>query len=319
MEVIVKKSTELTGREFGDISQLFETVFEKPRSIDLLRRQYEQNPFGFAYLSMLVDDKKLVGLNSYVPSYYIVNGQCKVFANSIDSMVEKPYRDFFNFNDMIRGAYKAMAVDGVSFVYGYPNDNSFPVLTKGKLMREIGRMGIYCLPLHVSGINKRLSFLNPLSALFCRLWVTVSGIAASSKSFTPIVVKDSESYNVSRYKRGDADYSIATLPDGSNAYYKIKNHEGVKTAFLIDVTNKSPKNFINAVKHIVKNHSQEFDLLLYPGWLPFIRTGMIKLPRKFEPKNFYFTGKLLAKKDEIPNEIWKIENWDTNLSNYDLI
>lgn len=318
MEVVVKKSSDLSQEEFRQISRLFETVFEKPRPIELLHRQYEQNPFGYAWLSMLVDGGRIVGLNSYVPSYYVVIGQRKVFANSIDSMVEKAYRDFFNFNDMIRAAYKTMAANGVDFVYGYPNDNSFPVLTKGKLMRPIGRMFTYCLPCRIGGIKPSLGILNPLSMAFCRLYSFISGMTASSKKSDFPVSKDSESYNATRYLRGDADYDHADLGNGE-LHYKITNHEGVRTAFIIDIDHKSPKNFNRAVRYLLKNHSKEFDLILYPGWLPFRNTGMIRLPRKLEPKNFNLTGKMLAKKGELPEEIWHIENWDTNLSNYDLI
>ena len=44
-----------------------------------------------------------------------------------------------------------MAKNGVSFVFGFPNDNSYPVLLKSKLMREIGKMSIHCLPYRIGG------------------------------------------------------------------------------------------------------------------------------------------------------------------------
>ncbi len=318
MEVKVKRSTDLTPEEYGQIATLFETVFEKARSVELLQRQYEKNPFGYAWLSMLIDDGKIVGLNSYVPSYYIYNGKRLVFANSIDSMVEKPYRDFFNFNDMVKKAYKEMGANGVAFVYGYPNDNAYPVLTKSKLMKDIGKMYTYCLPVHIGGIKPKLRCLNGLSELFCRAYGSCSGLFMSKKSDDFPIHKEEATYNTTRYERGDANYTIHEFSDGLTVYYKIKDHEGVRTAFLIDLSVKSPKNFLRAAKYILKKHRGEFDLLLYPGWLNFSNTGMIRLPRKLEPKNFNFTGKILDKKS-IREDIWDIRNWDTNLSNYDLI
>lgn len=47
-------------------------------------------------------------------------------------------------------------------------------------------------------------------------------------------------------------------------------------------------------------------------------TGFIKLPIKLNPKNYNITGKIPSKRNEYPVDIWQIENWDTNLSNYDL-
>lgn len=318
MEIVFKKTSELTDKELDGIAELFESVFEKQRPKEIHMRQFVNNPFGYSYHSMIVDDGRIVGINTYVPVYYLVNGEKILFANSIDSMVDKEYRDFFAYNDMVVKAYREMKAEGVKFAYGYPNDNAFPVVTKSKLMRHVGRMGIYCLPVHIGGIKKSLSFLNPISEIACSLLSLISSCFARSYVFSPIIKKDADSYNATRYQRGDADYGHANLGDGF-LHYKITNHEGVRTAFIIDIDRKSPKNFNRAVRYMLKNHSKKFDLILYPGWLPFKNTGMIRLPRKFEPKNFNLTGKMLANKGELPEEIWKIENWDTNLSNYDLI
>lgn len=316
MDFIVKKTTDLSQAEIREINSLFLEVFEKVRSEEEFLNQSINNPLGYSYHSLIIDNGKIVGLNSYVPSFYSVKGDKFLFANSTDSMVAKPYRDFFNFHDMVKTAYKNMAEDDVKFVYGYPNDNSFPVLTKSKLMKEIGEMNTYALPIHIGGIKRSLKFLNGLSELGCRLFVNIAGLFASSKEDYYLIEKEADSYNKTRYKRGDGQYNIAQF-DNFTVYYKIKEHEGVRSAFIIDITKKSPKAFITAVKHIIKNHSNEFDILLYPGFLQFRNTGMIKLPKKLEPKKFNFTGKTLDK--NIPEYVWEIKNWDTNLSNYDLI
>lgn len=317
MEVVFKRTTDLTEQELQQIVTLFNRVFDKNRSVETFLNQTVNNPLGYSYHSLLVENGEIVGLNSYVPAYYVVDGNRVLFANSIDSMVDKAYRDFFNFKDMVDLAYKKMKHDGVKFVLGYPNDNSFPVLTKSRLMKSIGKMHTYCLPYRVGGVKKSLGALNPLSRLFCYIWVWGLSLFASKRCAEFPVHKDDESYNLTRYKRGDGKYASVNIGDAT-FYYKIKNHEGVRTAFIIDITRKSPANFVKAVKHLIRNHGKEFDLILYPGYLPFGVTGMIRLPRKFEPKNFNFTGKILDK-ETIPNDIWNIENWDTNLSNYDLI
>lgn len=318
MEFVFKRTDELSKEELVGIAELFERVFEKKRSVETHLAQFVNNPLGYSYHSMIVDNDRIVGINTYVPVYYLVNGEKVLFANSIDSMVDKAYRDFFAYKDMVDLAYKKMKEEGVLFAYGYPNDNAYPVVIKSKLMKEIGQMHTYCLPLHVGGVKRALSFLNPISELFCRAWVGISSLVASSKRAVFSIEKDSSSYNESRYKRSDGKYNNVDLGNGITAYYKIKEHEGIRTAFLIDISEKSPKSFNRVVRHIVRNHCKEFDILLYPGYLPFANTGMIRIPHRFEPKKFNLTGKLLVKKS-LPDEIWQINNWDTNLSNYDLI
>ena len=105
---------------------------------------------------------------------------------------------------------------------------------------------------------------------------------------------------------------------GDGFVYKIMEFEGIRTAFLIDVFEKSAKNYCKAVHFLLKNEGSKFDILLYPGYLGFGCCGMIKIPHKFEPKRFVLTGKVLEKSYDFDG-LWDIKNWDTNLSNYDLI
>lgn len=313
MEFIVKLTTECSHEELVQMNELFNEVFEKDRPLDIMMNQYTQNPFGYSYHSLMIDEGRIVGMNVYVPVYFKKDGEKVLFTDSIDSMVSKPYRDFFNYNDMVLAAYKAMKKDGVKFAYGYPNDNAYPVVIKSKLMKEVGKMYTYFLPYRVGGVKKGLGFLNWASMAFCRTWLTIASWLASSEVKPYRIEKDLESYNATRYKRWDGNYSF-----GDGFVYKVMDYEGIRTAFLIDVYEKSAKNFCKALKFIFKKEGKNFDVLLYPGHLRFAHSGMIKIPHKYEPKQFVLTGKLLDKSFEFEG-FWDINNWDTNLSNYDLI
>ena len=317
MEFVVKRTCDLSEIEIQQINNLFEKVFEKKRTEREFLNQSVNNPIGYSYHSMMIENDSIVGLNSFVPSYYIVNGERMLFANSTDSMVDKRYRDFFNFSDMVTAGFNQMKKDGVMFVYGYPNDNAYPVLIKSKLYQDIGKMHIYCLPIHIGGIKSSLNFLNPLSEFICKSFVTISGWFASTKSDKYYIEKEASSYNISRYKRSDGKYNLAKIGD-ITIFFKIILHEGIRTAFIIDLSVKSPQAFNKAIKYILKRHSCDFDLLLYPGYLNFYNSSMIRIPRRYEPKKFNLTGRVLNKK-AFDLSIWKIGNWDTNLSNYDLI
>ena len=132
------------------------------------------------------------------------------------------------------------------------------------------------------------------------------------------IEKEAQTYNATRYKRLDGDYRV--IPDEQGGFvYKLMEYEGVRSAFLVDVFEKSAANFNRAVKHILKNHAREFDILLYVGRLPFRCSGLIKLPQKLSPKNFHFTGEILAKGAVDEKLFFNINNWDVNLSNYDLL
>ena len=71
-------------------------------------------------------------------------------------------------------------------------------------------------------------------------------------------------------------------------FYKVMPFNGVRAAFLIDVTGKSARHFNRAVKYILKHNRKEFDVILYVGNLYFRNSGLIKVPRRFAPKQFNF-------------------------------
>lgn len=313
MDFIVKKTTECSQSELNEMNDLFNKIFDRDRSLQIMLNQYTKNPLGYSYHSLILDKGKIVGMNVYIPVFFRKNGEKVLFADSIDSMVDKPYRDYFNYHDMVQTAYKKMKEDGVKFVYGYPNDMAYPVVVKSKLMKEIGRMYTYCLPFRIGGVKPAFKCLNWLSEAFCWFWVYCGSLLSSTKTTSYIYEKDLESYNITRYQRNDGVYNVH-----NGFVYKIQEFEGVRAAFLLDVFEKSGRNFCNAVKYILRNEKSNIDIIIYPGLLSSSINGMIKIPHKYEPKHFVLTGKLLDKNFG-SDDIWSIYNWDTNLSNYDLI
>ena len=320
MEFVVKKTTELNDVEKIGLLDLFHRIFEKERTSEEFNNQYLQNPFGYCYHSLIIDNNQIVGAHTAFPSFYwFGEKKVKAFITG-DTMVDKAYRDGLSFLDMIKTLDKCLIKEGFAFGFGFPNDNSYPVFIKVKLSKDIGRLDTYILPYRIGGIKKTFRLLNPFSKLFCKIWIAFSSINLSDEFFCPLIHKDEETYNLTRYKRLDGNYQHVVL-DGTEFYYTIKVHEGVKTAFLIDVVRKSERSFHKAVKYIMNNERNKFDLLMYVGYLPkcIRKIGLVKIPRKYEPKHFYMTGGRLDKKFINDAIFFDISNWDVNLSNYDII
>jgi hypothetical protein len=313
-----KKTTELSDEEFTQIVALFQTVFERETSVDSLRHSYMSTPLGYSYHSIMKDEGVICGFNSFEPSYFLYHGKKYLFASSVTTMVDVMHRGATNFYYIVSKAYPYLKNEGVSLVYAYPNNNSYPVFTKMKLTKDVGEMFTYFLPLRIGSVKPSLSSLNWFSQFICRGFVWISGVFASDKNVSFPVKKDIETYDGPRYSKNL--HNVYRSVDFGNAifHYRVKVHEGVRTAFFIDINPKSSKSFVKAVKYLIKNEGKGIDMILYPGYLPFSVTGMIKLPMKYAPKRLSLTAKVL---DEtiFGDDIWDIKNWDTNLSNYDLI
>lgn len=313
----IKKTSELTIEERQQIVALFNEIFEKSRSIQEFENQYYNNVKGDGTHALMKDDGVIVGHDAGTPCFYRINGKQVPAMCNIDTMIHPKYRGIENYYDLMKTAFDRYRKDGYEFVYGFPNDNAFPLITGIKIMKFVGNLDTFCLPFRVGGVKKKLGFLNWATELFCHCWLSISSFFASKETVSFLIEKDSESYNATRYKRMDGDYSKVTLP-GLNFVYKVEDYEGIRAAFLIDVEQKSAKNFCRAVKLIWKHEKQNCDIVLFVGVLPFKCTGMIKIPRKYEPKKFNFTAVLNSKIVE-KKDFYNIKSWDVNLSNYDLI
>jgi hypothetical protein len=318
MEFIVKKTTELTDIEQVGILSLFHGIFKKERSLEHFRNQFLNNPLGYSYHAMIVEMENIVGSFSYIPSYYHVNGNRYLFAVGADAMVSEQYRGFANFYKMLITIHGYIRNEGVLFVHAFPNDDAYTVYIKAKLMKNIGSLTIYCLPYRIGGIKPQLETLNWLSALFVNSYVFLMSLLAGKNIYSFPIEKEAATYNATRYNRLDGNYNTANYK-GSEFVYKLMEYEGIRSAFLIDVFEKSAVNFNKAVRYIIKNHRKEFDILLYIGRLPFKYHGLLKVPRQLAPKNFHFTGEVLQKYGIDTDLFFNISHWDVNLSNYDLL
>jgi hypothetical protein len=127
-----------------------------------------------------------------------------------------------------------MRLEGIAFVYGFPNNNSYPVYIKSKLMKDIGSLATYCLPYRIGGIKPALKALNFFSIFLAKTYIFLTFLFAEKNAYRFVVEKEAGTYNTTRYRRLDCNYNRAHYK-GSEFVYKLMEYEGIRSAFLIDV------------------------------------------------------------------------------------
>lgn len=321
MEFVNKQTTELNDIELHDIVALFNKVFHQERTLEILLNQYTQNPFGTCFHTMMYEKNLLVGHITGLPGYYFLNGKRMIAVNPIDLMIDENHRGLQGFMLLVKKAWQYYKDQGVQLIYNLPNNNSHPLFIKLKCTQNIGNLYTYVLPYRIGGIVKRLTLFNSLSRAFCWTWVSLTCLFASKKKLKFSVQRDYGTFLERRYKRSDGNYSYAEAY-GTPFVYKVMNYEGKRTAFMIDVYEKSQKAFCESVRYLLKHERNNFDLIIYVGYLPFVNPGLIRVPHKFEPKNFNFDGNILNKEgltEEETRLYYDINSWDINLSDDDVI
>jgi GNAT superfamily N-acetyltransferase len=277
MNILVKKTAELSESEQRGILTLFNTVFEKDRTMEHFRNQFFNTVLGYSYHAVLYDGGGIAGCYSFTPSYYRVEGKRYLCALGLDLMIGKEYRGRGFLKTMFSACIEYMRNDGVTCIITFPNDVSYPGFIKSKLFYDFGCLTTYALPYRIGGIKPALKPLNWLSVFFARSWVFCTSLFAGNMIHHFPIEKEAETYNQTRYTQPDGGYHRERR-EGGGFVYKIIDYDGVRAAFLIDVFEKSAKNFNAALRHIIRNHHKEFDLALYAGRLPFGLHGLIAVP-----------------------------------------
>lgn len=315
--LIVKKTTELTSEEIARINNLYNDIMKRDRNEEGFKRLFLNTPLGYSYHVMLMEGDELIGFHSGLPFYYLNNGQRFIAGLGIDTMTAVGHRDFFNVRDMFVACEKAMKDEGCMLRIGFPNDNSYPVLKKGFKYKDIGKLDTYFLPIRIGGVKKSLRTLNPFSKLFAWLIIQCSRLSNNKTLCIYQYQKEHSTFDAIRYKWFDGDYPTVTIGD-TVAHYKVNEHDGVRTAFILDVHPRSKAMFDAVVREVYKKEHKSIDLIMYVGHLTFKPISLIRMPHKYEPKHFNFTCKPLVK-EAFDDSLYQIDNWDVNLSNYDLI
>ena len=322
MQIICKKTTELTSNEKIQICKCFEDVFEKhSRSVDEFDNVFLNTCTGYSLHTMLKsDDDVVVGLYSVVPFDYVYKGEKQMFCIGVDFMIRKDYRnDFKNVLNICRESMKYAKDNGISCIFAFPNDLSYQLNTRILRMKDVGKLYTYVLPYKVGDAKPSIKCLNIFSMAFSRLLLGCSRLDGRDNVDKPKVHRNRASFEKTRYNWFNPTEYRFYKDEKMSCVWKCSDFDGVKAAFLIDVYPLTAKNFNKATREMFKAESGNVGLFLYVGNLPFNPISMVKVPLKYAPKNFNFVAQILDKTKLDDDVIFNMNNWDVNLSSYDLL
>ncbi len=234
----------------------------------------------------------------------------------VDVMIKKEFRSLKHFVMMSITLNEICKAENISFLFAYPNDNSYPIFKKVLEYKDIGRLNFFVLPVNIGKLKKELSFLSPLTKLYS------SFICSKFLSyFTKDVYEKKDIkkvFDLSFIKqRYSSSHKIIEIND-FKFFYKIEDFENTKVAYLIDVQPLSKKNIESSVNYIYKKHKKEIDTIMYIGNISYSPINLIKVPLKYEPKNINFIG-LTLEENVFDDKIFDLQKWESNLSDFDVI
>lgn len=150
-----------------------------------IRHQYFENPVGDALIELAVDPENgtLAGQYVMVPERFRCFGKESKAYLSLNTLTRKAYRGQKIFTGLAERAYKQAKAGGYTFVYGAPNQNSYPGFMRKLSFKDIHHFPLYARPLAPSRMvqerigNKLLAAIaKPFTVFFPNKAVSVDGI-----------------------------------------------------------------------------------------------------------------------------------------------
>lgn len=313
---IVKRSDQISEVEKEQIKNLFIEVFG-PRNYDFDSR-FLSTYSGYSYHAMKCKDESIVGSWSFIPyKYRFFNKEVNV-ALSVDTMLHKlHHKDPFSMYKMFESAKPLLINDKIGFVMGFPNLNSYEYTARVLKWKQLTNLDYYILPINFGSLIKGFNFLNPFSKFISYYKVNRSKSPINTKFHYNVEKINDDKFKKQRYN--SKIHNQIVLKEGAEFCYTVYEEEnGQKVAYLIDVCPLEPRYFDIAVSEVYKLEKDNVDLIIYVGKLKFKPNKLFKVPKRFEPRPIRMMGTIVSDSCGVDNRILDINNWNVNISNFDV-
>lgn len=152
---------------------LYKVAFNAVVSIDFFKKKFDTSAMGAEWLGYIAFDEKgtpaaYYGVFPCVCDYF---GEKILVAQSGDTMTHPEHRGKGLFIQLAKKTYDLARNNGVKFIFGFPNSNSYPGFVKKLNWLHKEDLNIYNLKIStvpLAKIAKKINFLQPLYAFYCR-------------------------------------------------------------------------------------------------------------------------------------------------------
>ena len=261
-------------------------------------------------------DDKIVGCYNVIPYEFILFSKKILIGQWCETLIHEDFRGgFSNFRKLGDIVNEELKKSKIFFVYGLPNRQLYIVSKRLLGMKDIGKLNYY---VHPNSLNKFFTKFYPLNIFFCFFLKFLAKVKNKfSHDYNFLIYKIyNEKFHYSRYGNNE-EYKVISDKD-YKLIYKIENNKkynNAKIIWIIDVMPLTKLNLENAVEEL-KNQKRDVDLIVYIGNLDKTPSNLFKVSEKFLKRQSIFSGKILDE-TQVPETVFKMSNWNINLSNFD--
>jgi hypothetical protein len=313
---VFKKTNQLTQSDKNEIIELFISVFEKSFNQERFDQKYLYTPLDYSYHGLMKVDNRIVGAYNIIPYRYKYFSKEVLFGLSVDTMISQDNRiGPYNLCKMADIVYQALLKDDIRFVFGFPNDSAYEFTKRILHWKDIGELDFHILPLNIGAVIPRFSFMNCLSQAFVVGFIYLPFFRHTNDPNNNIEKICDEKFESHRY---DDRYTMIRLGDNTKIVYRINTEkDGTRALYIVDVLPLTFSVFKKAVRELYRRHSRSIDVILYVGKPCFSPRPLLRVPKSMRPQRVRMCGKVLAT-GIVDHRVFQINNWNLNLSNFDV-
>ncbi len=162
----------VSQEKLKDLQLLYKASFEEDVSAEFLKMKYDTSAFGVSFTGYIAYSAagEPAAYYGVFPCKAIINGKISLAAQSGDTMTHPDHRGKGLFIKLAKATYQLAAQEGIKFVFGFPNENSYHGFVKklGWIHSEnlnIYRLKVFTLPLGY--LSSRISLFKNLYSSYC--------------------------------------------------------------------------------------------------------------------------------------------------------
>jgi hypothetical protein len=116
------------------LQSLYRSIYSKDVSIELLKGKYNTMIFGAEWIGYLAitPDNIPAAFYGVIPCRFRIRGEVHLAAQSADTMTHPDHRKKGLFIQLARLTYELARQEGIQFIFGFPNQNSYSGFVKLK-------------------------------------------------------------------------------------------------------------------------------------------------------------------------------------------
>lgn len=349
-EEYLKQIIEMTRECYGEENDI--------ANEDYISYEYFNNINGNVLMRIALDEEKgvVAGQYSVIPMKMKVNKKSVNCLMSVNTLTKEEYRGQKIFTGLADLVFKDGADRGYEFVYGMPNQNSYPGFVKRLKFNNIGAIPLYLKPISPSNMimdfkkSRVLAILSKPLNIFFDVKQPKQGknmkfveLDKSSlkladefwekvKNEYPIMIERTSKYLKFRYldiprRKYECYYILENNVPVAFAVGRVMEVANMKCGMLADFIylkghEKAAKNLLKNMHFILKDKGADLVGVMMQSHFKEAKliksSGYFKCPKFMEPQPFLLI--LRTFNEELKNEgINDIKNWFFTMGDYDVV